>query len=48
MRELTERKKLQILRLFLEGYSYDDISARSDVAKGTVVNVVNDYPNYIG
>jgi len=42
MRELTERKKLQILRLFLEGYSYDDISARSDVAKGTVVNVVND------
>lgn len=43
MRELTERKKLQILRLFLEGYSYDDISARSNVAKGTVVNVVNDF-----
>jgi len=42
MKELTERKKLQILRLFLEGYSYDDISNKSDVAKGTVVNVVND------
>ena len=42
MRELTERKKLQILRSFLEGCSYDDISTKSDVAKGTVVNVVND------
>jgi len=42
MKELTERKKLQILRLFLEGYSYDDISNKNDVAKGTVVNVVND------
>ena len=43
MKELTERRKLQILRSFLEGYSYDDISNKSDVAKGTVVNVVNDF-----
>ena len=45
MRELTEKKKLQILRLFLEGYSYDDISTKSDVAKGSVVNTVNDFRN---
>jgi len=43
MRELTETKKLQILRLFLEGYSYDDISTKTDVAKGSVVNTVNDF-----
>lgn len=42
MKGLTEKKKLKILRLFLEGYSYDQISTNSDVAKGTVVNVVND------
>jgi len=34
VRELIERKKLQILRLFFEGYSYDDISSKSDVALG--------------
>jgi prefoldin subunit 5 len=45
MKELTERKKLEILKLFLEGYSYDDISAKSDVAKGSVVNVVTDFKN---
>jgi|GEM_PF-3776946 len=43
MKQLTEKKKLEILRLFLEGYSYDDISTKSDVAKGSVVNVVNDF-----
>lgn len=45
MKELTERKKLEILKLFLEGYSYDDISAKMDVAKGSVVNVVTDFKN---
>ncbi|MCK4722452.1 MAG: helix-turn-helix domain-containing protein [Dehalococcoidia bacterium] len=43
MKELTERKKLQILRFFLEGYTYDDISTKNGVAKGTVVNIVNDF-----
>ena len=43
MKELTERKKLQILKLFLEGYSYDQISTEAAVGKGTVVNVVKDF-----
>lgn len=42
MKELTENKKLEVLKLFLEGYSYEDIASNCDVAKGTVVNVVND------
>ena len=45
MRELTERKKVEILRLFLEGYSYDEIATKSDVAKGSVTNTVNDFRN---
>lgn len=45
MKELTERKKVEILRLFLEGYSYDEIATKSDVAKGSVVNVVTDFKN---
>lgn len=43
MKELNERKKVEILRLFLEGYSYDQISTEADIGKGTVVNVVNDF-----
>ena len=42
MKELTEKKKLEILTLFLEGYSYDQIATETGVAKGTVVNVVNE------
>jgi len=42
VRELTERKKLEILMLFVGGYSYDDISAKAEVSKGSVVNVVTE------
>ena len=43
MKELTEEIKLEILKLFLLGYSYDDIATNCDVSKGTVANVVNDF-----
>jgi len=43
MKELTEKKKLEILRLFLGGYSYDQISTEAAVGKGTVVNVVKNF-----
>ncbi len=43
MKELNEKKKLEIVRLYLEGYSYDQISTEAAVGKGTVVNVVNDF-----
>jgi len=42
MKELTEKKKLEILRLFFAGYSYDQVVTESGIAKGSVVNVVND------
>lgn len=43
MKELTQQKKLEILRLFLAGYTFDQIATESDVGKGSVVNVVNDF-----
>lgn len=43
MREVTEKKKLEILSLFLEGNPYDEISTMTGVAKGTVVNIVNEF-----
>lgn len=42
MRELTQKKKLEIIRLFLNGDTFDQISTGADVGKGSVVNVVND------
>lgn len=43
MKELNEKKNFEILSLFLEGYSYDQISTEAAVGKGTVVNVVKDF-----
>jgi len=45
MRELTEKKKLEIIRHYFEGDSYDEISTKSGVAKGSVVNVVTELRN---
>jgi hypothetical protein len=40
MEKLTSRKKLTVVKLYLEGLSYDEIAAKSGVAKGTVANLV--------
>ena len=42
MEKLTPRKKLNIVRLYLSGLSYDEIASRSSVSKGTVANIVAD------
>ncbi len=42
MRELTQKKRLEIIRLFLNGDTFDRISTEADVGKGSVVNVVNE------
>jgi transposase len=43
VKELDEKKKLEILRLYLQGCSYDQVSTGAAVGKGTVVNVLNDF-----
>jgi hypothetical protein len=43
MREINEYKKRKAIKLFLTGVSYDEISQELGIAKGTVVNIVNDF-----
>ena len=43
MRELNRDIKLQVIRLFLRGWTLDEIAQQLGIAKGSVVNVVNDY-----
>jgi len=40
MPELSINKKLRIIALYLKGFSYDEISAKTGVSKGTVANVI--------
>jgi len=42
MERLSAKKKVAIVRQYLSGLSYDEITAKSGVSKGTVANVVAD------
>ena len=42
MAELPMKKRLLVLRLYLEGYPYAEISTRAGVAKGSITAIVND------
>ncbi|MFC1929997.1 hypothetical protein ACFLW6_03975 [Chloroflexota bacterium] len=43
MKELTYSKKRQVIKLFLDGLTYDEIGQRVSVAKGTVVNIIDEF-----
>ncbi len=40
MQELSVNKKMKIIKLYLQGYSYDEIAKKAGVSKGTVSNVI--------
>lgn len=42
MQKMSPKKQMSIIRLYLGGYSYDDIASRGGVSKGTVANIVTD------
>ncbi len=42
MEKLSLKKKLLVIRLYLEGLSYGEIAARAGVGKGTVANIITD------
>jgi len=42
MEKLSLKKKLFVIRLYLEGLSYDEIAAKASVSKGTVANVITE------
>ncbi len=43
MKEITIHTKLKVIRLFLSGLSYDEIAEQCGIAKGSVVNIVNEF-----
>jgi len=40
MQELSMNKKMRIIKLYLDGFSYDEIAKKVGVSKGTVSNVI--------
>ena len=40
MQKLSSRKKLGIIRLYLDGHSYHEIATRSGIGKGSITNIV--------
>ena len=40
MEKLSYRKQVMIVRMYLNGLSYDEIAAKVGVSKGTVANVI--------
>jgi len=43
MRELSQIIKEKVIRLFLAGHSYEDISQKLDIAKGSVTNIIDEF-----
>jgi len=43
VKELTITQKLKIIKLFFGGLSFDEIAGQAGVAKGSVVNIVNEF-----
>jgi hypothetical protein len=42
MSELSINKRMKVIKLYLQGYSYDEIVKKAGVAKGTVYNIISD------
>ena len=42
MEEITLKKRLQVVELYFSGLSFDQISAKSGVSKGSVANIINE------
>jgi DNA repair exonuclease SbcCD ATPase subunit len=43
MKEISVNQKFKVIKLFLNGLSYDEISQQVGIAKGSVVNIINEF-----
>ncbi len=43
MREISQNIREQTVKLFLQGITYDDISWKMRIAKGSVVNIIDEF-----
>ena len=45
MKEIKTNIKLKAVKLFLSGYTFDEIVKQLGIAKGSVVNIIDDFRN---
>ena len=45
MPSITQRKKTTVVLLYLQGYSYQENSAKTGISKGSVVSILTDLRN---
>jgi Fe2+ transport system protein FeoA len=45
MKEIGLNKKLKVIKMFFAGYTYDEIALELGIAKGSVVNIIDDFRN---
>ena len=43
MKPLSEKKKLNIVDLYLEGYPYQMIAKKTGASTGSITNLINDF-----
>ena len=43
MKEINLSKKLKVLKMFFGGWTYDEIVLQLGIAKGSVVNIIDEY-----
>jgi len=43
MNEISTHKRIRVIKLFLTGLSYDEIAQQAGIAKGSVVNIINEF-----
>ncbi len=43
MKEISINLKMKVIKLFLNGHTYDEIAEQVGIAKGSVVNIINEF-----
>ena len=43
MKELSINLKMKVIKLFLNGHTYEEIAEQVGIAKGSVVNIINEF-----
>jgi DNA-directed RNA polymerase specialized sigma24 family protein len=42
MKNISTQVKVNVIKLFLQGFSYDEIAMQTGIGKGTVASIVDD------
>ncbi len=45
MKSISMHVRVNVIKLFLKGYSYDEIAKQTGIGKGTITSIINDFRN---